>query len=221
MTAERAAVAGATAGDIVPGRLMRLVAGGLTARGLRVYLPEDEDDWGFSVGRLDGCCDLTVGDCGLVRWEWLPWSGKEPDPALAANIAAFLLTGKDGDHADGEGGGGLRGLSFKGVVGNELRSRGFTVGLMLCEDPDYLEVSSEISVTNSVANPQSSVRIDDSGWIAWECESPFELARISGSRERAAVLASPGELADSIAVTVWHAILLSSGDSMEGVTSDG
>jgi hypothetical protein len=208
MTAERTAVAGTPPGDMLPAGLMRLVADGLKAHGLGVRLPAREDGCRISVERWGGHCDVSVSDFGLVGWECFPWAGHEADPKLTAGAAAFLLTGRDEDCPCQGSAHDRRGMSFKGIVGNELRARGFDVGLEAYEDSDLFEVAAEIVVTNPVIHPNANVRISDDGAIAWECDYPYEATAITDTPEYFAVLASPGELAESIVATAARAISL-------------
>lgn len=210
MTTERTAV-GTTSEDMLPGHLMRLVADGLKARGFGVHLPAWEEERRMSVERWGGRCDLSVGDFGLVEWECVPWASNEADSMLAADIAAYLLTGKDEGYPCQVGSDNAHGMSFKGTAGTELRARGFDVGLEVYEDNDRLEVFAEIVVTNPVIHPNASVRISDDGGISWERDYPCEVAVIAGTQEYLDVLADPGGLADSIVSTVARAVWLSSG----------
>jgi hypothetical protein len=211
MTTERAAATDTIAGDMLPGHLMRLVADELRARGFGVHLPAWEEERRMSVERWGGRCDLSVGGFGLVEWECIPWASNEADPMLVADIAAYLLTGKDEDYPCQGGGDNAHGMSFKGIAGNELRARGFDVGLEVYEDTDRFEVFAEIVVTNPVIHPNASVRISDDGGISWECDYPYEVAVIAGTQEYLDVLADPGGLADSIVSTIARAVWLSSG----------
>jgi hypothetical protein len=195
----------------VPGMLMHLVTDRLKAHGFGVHLPEEEDERRVHVERWGGRCDLSVGDSGFVEWECAPWASDKADPKLTADIAAFLLAGKDEDNPRQGSGYDPRGLSFKGIVGNELRARGFDVGLEVYEDNELFEAFTEIVVTNPAIHPNASVRITNDGAIAWECDYPYEVAAITDTPEYSAVLADPAGLADSIVTTVAHAISLSSG----------
>jgi hypothetical protein len=209
MTTGRTAAADSTPEDMLPGHLMRLVADGLKARGFGVHLPAGEEERRMSVERWGGRCDLSVGDFGLVEWECIPWASKA-DSMLAADIAAYLLAGKDEDYPC-RSGGNAHGMSFKGIAGNELRARGLDVDLEVYEDSDRLEVFAEIVVTNPVIHPNANVRISDDGGISWECDYPYEVAVIAGTQQYLDVPADPGGLADSIVNTIARAIWLSSG----------
>lgn len=190
------------------GELMRLVADGLSALGFGVDLPECDDGCCLSVERWGRRCELSVSDCGIITWECIPRASHETSPKLTADIAAFLLTGKDHPRQDGAGD-ELAGMSFLGVTGNELRARGFDVGLEIYEDNQRFEVSADILVKNPVIHPTAKVYIGGDGAIVWECDYPYEAGVIADTPEYFAVLANTHGLADSIVARVAHAISLS------------
>lgn len=191
-----------------PGALMRLVAGRLEARDYRCEIAACEEERWISVPCHGGRCYLLVWDEGLVEWECVPQAGSEADPKTAADIAAFLLTGKGDSSPREDGISHGDGLSFKGIVGTELRARGFNVGLEVYEDTGTFTVASEILVTNPVVHPNSSVRISDEGAISWECDYPCEITATACAPYCAGVVAEPARLADSIVSTVTHAMSL-------------
>jgi hypothetical protein len=203
----------------VTGELMRLVADGLKARGFDVLLPESADDRRVSVGRWGGRCDLVVNDYGIVEWGCRPWASDEPDPGLTADIATFLLAGKaDGPSRDGVD--QSRGMTFKGIVGSELRARGFDVSLEVYEDNVMLEVLAEILVKNPAVRTDATIHVSDEGEIFWECDYPFEVREITDPSEYLAALENNRvltdsennrALTDSIVATVARAVALSSG----------
>ncbi len=205
--------AGTAPGDMLPGVLMRLVAEGMKADGFTVHFPAREDERRICIDRRGGRCDLLVSDSGLVEWECVPWASSAADPKLTADIAAFLLTGNDEDYPRQAAGGNPRGMPFRGIVGNELRARGFDVRLDVYQDGARFEVFADILATSPVHHLNASVRISDNGAIAWERDYCHEATAITGSPEYFPALADPGELADSIVTTVARAIALSSGTS--------
>lgn len=219
MTARRTATADATPERKLPGALMRLVADGLKERGFDVHLPKCEDERRLSVRRWGGHCDLSVNDFGFVEWECLPWASKKPDPKLTADIVTLLLSGKTDNRPSQDNGRNLHGTSFKGIVGHELRARGFDVALDVCEDNELLEVWSDLLVKNPVVHANAIIRISDDGAISWECDYPYswecdypyEITEITDSSNYLAVLENHHELTDSIVTTVACALTLSSG----------
>ncbi len=205
--------AGAAPGDMMPGVLMGLVAEGLRAAGFTVHLPAREDERRISADRWGGRCDLLVGDSGLVEWECLPWASGAPDPKLTAGIAAFLLTGKDEDYPCQVSAGDTGTMPFRGVIGNELRVRGFDVRLEVYQDDARFEVFADILAASPVHHLGATVRISDNGAIAWERDYCHEAPPIARSPEYFPALANPAELADSIVTTIAHAIALAAGKS--------
>jgi hypothetical protein len=211
MAAIPTAQADATPERKLPGAIMRLVAAGLKARGFDVNLPEHEDERRMSIKRWGGHCDLSVDDFGFVEWECLPWATKEPDLKITADITAFLLSGKVDGHPSQGNGHNLRGTSFMAIAGQELRARGFSVGLEVYQDNRLFEFWAEILIKNVAASANAMVGISDDGSIFWECDYPYEVTEITDSPTYFAVLENHRELTDSIVATVAHAVALASG----------
>jgi len=191
---------------------MRLVAEGLIARGFDVRLPAEDDERRLSVERWGGRCDLSVSDFGLVELECTPWASREPDPDLTSDIATFLLTGDFGNHLSLGNVRRLPGMLFKGIVGHELRARGFDVALQVYEDDHLFDVWADIIVTNHAAGAYEFVHIGDDGSIVWEREYPYEVVAVTESSKFLEVFADYRALADSIATTAARAVALSSGN---------
>jgi hypothetical protein len=57
----------------------------------------------------------------------------------------------------------------KGVVGLELRARGFSVELDVYSDDEFLEVEASIVVAGTAADAHSEIRVSDDGNIKWNC----------------------------------------------------
>jgi len=119
-----------------PGELMRLVAEGLTANGFDVRPPEYEGGCRLSIGCQGARCAVSVSDWGDVEWEWRPWASGKADPKQTADVATALLTGRAQDYPRRGNGYGRDGLTFKGIVGLELKARGFGVELEVYEDEE-------------------------------------------------------------------------------------
>lgn len=118
-------------GPAVPGELLRLIMDGLTVVGLDVRPPGDGE------GRLDiawpgARCTLAVGDCGSTEWEYLPWSPEDADPELAT----ALLTGQAGPQPRLGSGHQRENITFKDIVGLELKARGVGVELAVYTEED-------------------------------------------------------------------------------------
>jgi hypothetical protein len=155
------------AGRGTPGELMRLVAAGLAARGFEVRLPEDALDRQLTIGCPGGRCTVSVGDWGEVEWQWCP--AGLADPARVADVAAALLTGRAPDTLGPGGGHTLDCVSFKGLVGLELKARGFGVDLAVHEDKEHFEVWAEIVVTSHDDGDGDGARVHvtDDGSVTW------------------------------------------------------
>ena len=106
--------------------LVGLTAAYLTAAGLQVSRPAPRDaDGGRLVIACPGAeCALMVSDAADAELWWTPLAAGAADPYQAADLAAVLLSGERGarhpEGADGD-------ITFKGVVGMDLRAGGFTV----------------------------------------------------------------------------------------------
>lgn len=155
-------------GDARPGELMRMVAAGLAGCGFDVRLPEHEEERRLLVSSQDAECALTVGDWGETELEYSPRSAEDVDPARLADMASVLLTGRPG--GAGHSGVGQRhgGLTLKGIVGLELRTRGMSVALDVCEDEANLDVYAEIVAVRPGSPDAGRVRVADSGSLTWQ-----------------------------------------------------
>ena len=75
-----------------PGRLMRMVAEGLSAQGFKISYPECDYERCLTFIGLDGVSSsVTVSDNGRVEWEcsaWLLTHGKLPTSPRACSPAA-------------------------------------------------------------------------------------------------------------------------------------
>jgi hypothetical protein len=60
--------------------LLRLVADGLTDRGLNVRPPEHDGSCRLAIACAGACCTLAVNDWGDAEWEYHPRSGQNADP---------------------------------------------------------------------------------------------------------------------------------------------
>jgi hypothetical protein len=150
-----------------PGELMRLVAGGLTASGLDVRPPEHDGGCRLRIGCPGARCALAVTDWGDVEWECCPQASGAADPQQIADVATVLLTGRSQDYARRGNGHGHDSITFKGIVGRELRARGLAVDLEVYEDKDYFDARAEIAVTNPASADDATVHVTDEGSITW------------------------------------------------------
>ncbi len=144
------------AGRTVPGELLRLVADGLAGAGLDVRPPAD----------ADGC---------------RPWSADDADPDLTADLATVLLTGQAGPQPRLASGHHRENITFKGIVGLELKARGLDVELAVYCDETAVDVFAEIVVT--VPGPGDGggqVCVADDGGLTWTRDYLADAAALSG-----------------------------------------
>jgi len=191
-----------------PGELMRLVADGLTGNGLRVRLPECEDGRRLAISYHGARCDLAVNDCGYVEWDYFPRASGEADPKQTADLATTLLTGRAGDYPRVGTGYDLPDITFKGIVGLELKARGLDVGLEVYEDEDYYAAVAEIVVTSPESEEIARVRVTDDGGVTWERDYWPEAAVITWEPDYSGWIADPGSVAGAIVATITRAISL-------------
>jgi hypothetical protein len=155
------------AAPAVPVELLRLVAGGLTDAGLDVRLPADGE------GRLDiawpgARCTLAVGEGGSAEWEYWPWSADDADPGLTADLATVLLTGQAGPQPRLGSGYQRENVTFKGIVGLELKAQGMDVELVVYTDETAFDVFAEIIATvPGQGDGGGRVCVADDGGLTW------------------------------------------------------
>src|SRR6266567_1049965 len=97
--------------------------------------------------------------CGDVEWECAPQAGGEMDPKQIADIAATLLTGQAQAYPRLGTGYGHGSVTFKGIVGLELKARGFHVDLEVYQDEDYFDARAEIVVTSTGSGDGATVYV--------------------------------------------------------------
>ena len=191
-----------------PGELMRLVADGLTENGLRVRLPGWEHGRRLAISHHGARCDLAVNDCGYVEWDYSPWASDEADPKQIADVATTLLTGRARDYPREGTGYDLPDITFKGIVGLELKARGLDVDLEVYEDQDYYAAVAEIVVSDPESEEIARVRVGDSGDVTWERDYWPEAAVITWEPDYTGWIADPGSVAGAIVATITQAISL-------------
>jgi hypothetical protein len=154
-----------------PGDLMRQVTEGLTRTGLDVGQSGHDDISQIDIACDAGRCTLWVSDSGDAEWEY--WPGQDPDPGLAADLAAILLTGHADPCPDPPRGHGRRHLTFKGIVGLDLRARGLDVELAVYTEEDVLNVVAEIVITSPAGTGGAGERVwvSDDGVLTWKRDS--------------------------------------------------
>jgi hypothetical protein len=189
-----------------PGELMRLVADGLTVNGFDVRPPEYEGGCGLIVICQGARCALSVGDWGDVEWECCPWASDEADPKRIADLATVLLSGQAGDQPWRGEGYDHPGITFKGIVGLELKARGLDVELQVYKDEDYFDAQAEIVVTNPGTDEDATVRVADDGSVTWARDYWAEAATIVWEPEFCGWIADPAKIASAIVDTITQAM---------------
>lgn len=191
-------------GNITPetmsGELMSLVARRLTSRGARITYPGSPGGRRMRVAELGGMepFDLSIYDDGDVQFHGYI-SKRKPDPRKAADVATVLLTGRTGPFeylGDGHGKGGI---SFKGIVGLELRARGLSAELKTFEDAQYLNAEAWVRVTNPQDGSDSEIFLGDDAEITWVRDYQAEYSAEKWEPEFPPQLERKDEIADDIA----------------------
>lgn len=191
-----------------PGELLRLLADGLTGAGLDVRPPADGE------GRLDialpgARCTLAVGECGSAEWEYCPWSPQDADPDLTADLATVLLTGRAGPQPRLGSGHQFENVTFKGLVGLELKARGLDVELAVYCDETAFDTFAEIIAT--VPGPSDvggQVCVTDEGGLTWTRDYLAEAAALVSAPGLCGQAADPARVASSVVEAVTRAMSL-------------
>lgn len=150
-------------------------------------------------------CTLTVDDWGRVTWEHCARLPGCADPKLTADLATLLLTGHPGPYPWLGRKYSQGGITFKAIVGLELRARGLDVGLAVYEDENFLDVHVEVTVTAPGAADAAEVCVTDDGGLTWTRDYWDEV--IAADPEGLDMwIADPGAVARSVAETITRAM---------------
>lgn len=169
------------AGRTAPGELLRLVADGLAGAGLDVRPPADADGCRLDIAWPGARCSLAVGEGGSAEWEFWPWSADDADPGLTADLATVLLTGRSGPQLRLGSGYQRENVTFKGIVGLELKARGLEVELAVYCDETAFDVFAEIIATvPGPGGPGGQVCVADDGGLTWTRDYLAEAADPAG-----------------------------------------
>jgi len=193
---------------IAPGELLHLVADGLTDAGLVVR------DHGDGEGRLDialpgARCTLAVGECGSAEWEYCPWSPQDADPDLTADLATVLLTGRAGPEPRLGSGHRFENVTFKGLVGLELKARGLEVELVVYRDETAFDTFAEIIATApGPGDVGGQVCVTDEGGLTWTRDYLAEAAALVPPPEGCGQAADPAGVAGAVVEAVTRAMSL-------------
>lgn len=182
------------------GELLRLVMDGMAEAGFNVSPPEPGESRA-AIACTGGHCTLMVTDEGEATWDFCPRPADSADPAVAADLAATLLTGRSGPHpwlTRKRGG-----ISFKGLVGRELKARGLDVELAVYTDEAYFDAFAEIVATTPRAGGPEGVAevcVADDGCLTWTRSYRDEAEAVTAGG------ADPAGVAAAVVTTVTRAM---------------
>jgi hypothetical protein len=196
------------AGYTMPGELLRLVTDGMTRAGFDVRPPEHDESDRMTIACAGERCTLAVNDQGLAVWDYCPRPSGDANPDLAADIATTLLTGRPGPHPRLRRRRELDGITFKGLVGLELKARGLDVELAVYTDDDYFDAFAEIVATAPGTGDEARVCVADDGCVTWTRSYWAEAATIMLEPEFRGWIADPASVAAAIVTTVTRAMPL-------------
>jgi len=190
-----------------PGELLRLVADGLAGAGLDVRPPADADGCRLDIALPEARCALAVGEGGSAEWEYWPWSADDADPDLTADLATVLLTGRSGRQPRLGSGHQRENVTFKGIVGLELKARGLEVELAVYCDETVFDTFAEIIATVPGSGDVAHVCVADDGGLTWTRDYLAEAAALSGPG-LCGQAADPAGIAGSVVEAVTRAMAL-------------
>jgi hypothetical protein len=188
-----------------PGELLHLVLAGMTQAGFDVRRPEHDESDRMTIACAGQRCTLAVSDQGLAVWDYCPRPPGDADPDLAADLATTLLTGRPGPHPRLSSRRGRDGITFKGLVGLELKARGLDVELAVYTDQDYFDAFAEIVASVPGAGDEAMVCVADDGCVTWTRSYWPEAAIVPGP-ESCDPIADPASVATAIVATVTRAL---------------
>jgi hypothetical protein len=197
---------GGAAGHAEPGDLIRLVADGLAGCGLEVSLSDPEGAARLDITCEAGQCRLSVNDWAYAELDYSPRSRDQADPQLTADLATALLTGRAGPYPRLPGGYLRDGITFKGIVGVELKARGLDVGLEVYEDENYFDVNAEIVITVPGSQDGTKVWVTDEGCLTWTRDYWGQTATIVFEPEFCGWITNPADVAATVVATTTQAI---------------
>jgi hypothetical protein len=151
-------------------KTMNVIAEELRGLELDIFNPEWDETHFFKIENLKGAlCEITIDANGSVAWEYRPVHGYHARPAEIATMVLELL-GAASTEVPAASPGRDVGLTPKAAVGMTLRACGMTVRLgRIGRDNSFLDVYSDVEVTNPACQNRGRVLVTDDGVIRWEC----------------------------------------------------
>jgi hypothetical protein len=190
-----------------PGELLRLVADGLAGAGLDVRAPGDGEGR-LAIAWPGARCTLAVGEGGSAEWEYCPWSPADADPHLTADLATVLLTGRSGPQPRLGSGHQLENVTFKGIVGLELKARGLDVELAVyCDETAFDTFAEIIATVPGQGEDGGQVCVTDEGGLTWTRDYLAEAA-LGSAPGFCGQAADPASIAGSVVEAVTRAMSL-------------
>ena len=143
-----------------------------------------------------------------AEWEYCPWSPADADPDLTADLATALLTGRSGPQPRVGPGHQFENVTFKGIVGLELRARGLEVELAVYCDETAFDTFAEIVATvPGTGDGGEQVCVTDEGGLTWTRDYLAEDALVSAPG-LCGQAADPARVASSVVEAVTRAMSL-------------
>jgi hypothetical protein len=152
----------------MPDESMRVIAEGLTKRGLTVSTTGCEDSRLLKItGTGNAACDVTVDEDNYFTCEYtLDRRNRRTSPADTARVVARML---GTDYTSPQHYAHLhQGVTPVGAVGREMKARGMTVTLDVMPDEETYSAFVAIAIT-SPAHPERGTVHLEKNWVCWEC----------------------------------------------------
>lgn len=159
----------------------------------------------INIGGISGMLmsSLLVTDDIMVRWEYCPVDGGKLDPKRAADMVTALLADGAAPYDRLGGGYGTKMISYKGIIGRELKARGFCVELKVYQDETNFDAWADISVRRGESGMCAVV--DDSGSITWDADYSAMYAAAGSAPDLTASPAGIEEIARDVVARIGRA----------------
>ncbi|HEY1619280.1 MAG TPA: hypothetical protein VGG25_16790 [Streptosporangiaceae bacterium] len=146
----------------------RVIAEGLNAQEFTVHDPAAEDACFMRVMNARAAfSQVLISQAGRVTWDYLPFPGREADPAQVAGMIVGLLD--DETAVVPAVPGGPLGQSLKDSVDSALRGSGMRVTRCAPLRDEFGELCADMTITNPDQPARGEVTLTDEGMIIWEC----------------------------------------------------